>query len=198
VRTIATLGRWAGHATLLLVLAACGREADTGTCSERQPNLLQDPQFSTLGAPRSQRRWFASEHAAGRSFEYAASDGVLTVRKTGREPWFLLKQIIKDPSIAGRDIVYSADIRLDLHPPAARHGFKTGGGLVLTAHKGGRIALNSVLEHEPHMGSSDWQPVSVRLSIPPGVTQLRPGILHQADGTLQVRNPRLSLAGCDT
>ncbi len=197
MRTIATLGRWTGHATLFLLLAACGGEADTQACREPAgENLLQDPEFSTIGGPRSQRRWFASEHAAGRSFEYGASEGVLTVRKTGDEPWFLLKQLINDPSLAGKDIVYSADLRLDMRQPAVAHGFKVGGGLVLTAQAGNRVVLNSVLEHEPHMGSSDWQAVSVRFTLPAGVTRLSPGILHQADGTLQVRNPRLALAGC--
>ncbi|TGD73016.1 hypothetical protein E4634_12075 [Mangrovimicrobium sediminis] len=192
---LALLGRWTFGLTLGCLLTACTAENKDAACAAA--DILEDPGFTTLGGPRSQRRWSASQHASEPSFAYGVEDGVLTIRKTGKEPWFLLTQIVQDyTSLAGQEVEYSAEIRLDLQPPSIPHGFKDGGGLVLTALVGGRNAVNSVLEHEPHIGTSDWQRVAIRATLPRQINQLRLGILHQADGTLQVRNPQLRPANC--
>ena len=174
-------------------LAACS-EAPQEPCQGKGKNLLKDPSFSTVTAPRPQRRWFASEHAAGQSFEYEVEQGELEIRKTGIEPWFIMSQSLPRKDIPGRFAVFSADIKLAMQPAAVKHNFKMGGGLTLTAMANGKPVVRSILEHEPRIGNTDWQRVAVKVEIPKNVESVRVAFLHQADGTLWVRNPELRKA----
>lgn len=51
--------------------------------------------------------------------------------------------------------------------------------------------LNSKMEHQPNFGVHDWQSVEVVFQLPKNVTSLRLGLLHQAGGSIHVRNPAL-------
>lgn len=187
--------QWFLSLAALTLLTACGSDDSAERC-ESGANLLADPTFASLGKSRRERQWSISEHAGTGSFAYEVNDGVLGITKTGKEPWALVSQTVDTSSLEGRTVRYSADIKLDLLPPEPKHGFKQGGGLSLSARENNQLALRSVLDHEPRMGSSDWTPVSVELDLPMGVTSLHPGLLHQANGVLQVRNPSLTVSGC--
>jgi hypothetical protein len=179
-------------------LGACSADTGESACAPRGKNLLQDLTFSTLSNPRSQRKWLSSEHAAGQTFEYSASDGILKIFKTGGEPWFLLTQSPDPATLGGKRVTFGAELKLDLQMPTD-HAFTPGGGLALLARKGGDVVINSSLEHEPRLGTTEWLPVSITVKIPPGTDTLRVGFLHQAEGTLRVRKPFLKLAakeGC--
>ena len=179
---------------LAALMTACSAEApEDKNCAPRGKNLLQDLTFSTISAPRPQRLWHSSEHAAGQTFEYSAKQGVLTIYKTGGEPWFLLSQNVDTANIAGKRITFGAEVRMDLSLPSD-HSFTPGGGLSLMARKNGAVVINSALEHEPRLGKTDWIPISVTVKVPPGSDFLRAGFLHQAEGTLRVRKPFLKLA----
>lgn len=175
------------------LLAACS-DTPEEQCQGRGKNLLNDPSFSTVTAPRPQRRWFASEHAAGQSFEYEVNQGELEIRKTGIEPWFIMAQTVARKDIPGNFAVFSAEIKLTMEPPAIEHSFEMGGGLTVTAMANGKPIVRSVLEHEPRIGNTDWQRVAVKVELPKSVQSVRVGFLHQADGTLWVRNPSLQKA----
>ncbi|RLQ21798.1 hypothetical protein DWB85_10955 [Seongchinamella sediminis] len=192
--------------TLVAALVACtDHSADAPAsgseqCQGRGQNLLQDPDFATIGGSRRERQWFHSQHGGEPSFEHSASNGELLIEKTGSEPWFILTQIIQRADIPGRRVVFSAEIKLDLHPPAIPHAFKQGGGLTVTAMANGKPVLRSLMEHEPHMGTTDWQPVQVVLELPKQVQSVRLGFIHQADGSMRVRNPalkRIARDDCD-
>lgn len=174
-------------------LGACSADTGEGACAPRGKNLLQDLTFSTLSNPRSQRQWLSSEHAAGQTFEYSASDGILKIFKTGGEPWFLLTQSPDPATLGGKRVTFGAELKLDLQMPTD-HAFTPGGGLALLARRGGKVVINSSLEHEPRLGTTEWLPVSITVEIPPGTDKLRVGFLHQAEGTLRVRKPFLKLA----
>jgi hypothetical protein len=175
-------------------MSACSTDTAEGdACAPRGKNMLEDLTFSTLSNPRSQRQWLSSEHAAGQTFEYSASDGILKIFKTGGEPWFLLSQSPDPAKLAGKRITFGAELKLDLQMPTD-HAFTPGGGLSLFARKGGKVVINSTLEHEPRLGTTEWIPVSVTVKVPPGTDRLRVGFLHQAEGTLRVRKPYLKLA----
>ena len=182
---------------LTAALAACSSDtAETPAsgstqCEGRGKNLLQDPGFTTIDAPRRERKWSSSQHGGTPSFQYSASDGELLIEKTGSEPWFIITQHIDREDIPGRRVVFSADIKLDLRPPAIPHAFKQGGGLTVSARANGKPVVSSVMEHEPHMGKTDWQPVQVVLELPKQVPSVRLGFIHQADGSIRVRNPSL-------
>ena len=188
---------------LVAGLAACAGDSkeapssDNGQCEGQGKNLLQDPGFETIGASRRERKWFASEHAAGQSFDYSASNGELLIEKTGAEPWFILTQSIARDEIPGERVVFSAEIKLDMQPPAIAHGFKQGGGLTVTAKANGKPVVRSLMDHEPHMGTTDWQPVQVVLELPKRVQSVRLGFIHQADGSISIRNPALKRVAKD-
>ena len=160
-------------------------------CQGRGKNLLQDPQFQTVDAPRRERKWSSSEHAAGQSFKYSVSNGELLIEKTGIEPWFIMTQILSREDIPGRKVVFSAEIKLDMQPPAIPHGFKQGGGLTINAMANGKPVVRSLMEHEPHMGTTDWQPVQVVVDLPKRIESVRLGFIHQADGSISIRKPSL-------
>jgi hypothetical protein len=63
---------------------------------------------------------------------------------------------------------------------------------------GPRLLLESTLQHEPKLGRTEWTPVSVTLRLPEDAVSVKAGFLHQANGTMAVRNPVLRIVedGC--
>lgn len=194
--------------TSTLALVACSNDqpvgdndqpvSDQASCARQGDNLVQDPGFATLFANRSERRWHASEHAAGGTFKHEAEDGVLRIRKIGKEPWFLVSQSIDTKALARKTIAFSAEVKLNLREPEHKHGFGYGGGLSVLAKRGGKLVVNSTLEHEPNFGKHDWTPVEVVFKLPANTSYLRVGFIHQAGGNIEIRNPELYIvkSGC--
>jgi hypothetical protein len=195
---LAAARRWPLLCAATLLLAACGKAVETPGCDYTSENLLDDPIFETLDAPKSRRRWQFSEHAAGKSFEYGASDGVLTIEQQGIEPWGMVKQTVNSKPLRGRLLEFKAELKLDLDPPAQPHGFTLGGGLSIMAKSNNRLQLSSAMDHEPHMGKHDWFTARVVTAMPRQMNFLQVGFLHQAGGVMQVRNPSLRVVadGC--
>ncbi len=181
-----------------LLLTGCGETAKTPSCEYQSENLIDDPLFATLDAPRAKRRWQFSEHAAGKSFEYTARDGVLTIDQQGIEPWGMVKQTVNAKPLRGRLVEFTADLKLDLTQPPQPHGFKLGGGLSITAKSNNKLQLSSAMDHEPHMGQHDWFRARLVTALPRQMNFLQIGFLHQAGGVMQVRNPSLRVVadGC--
>lgn len=194
----AAVRRWLLLCVATLLLAACGETVETQSCDYKSENLLDDPGFATLDAPKSKRRWQFSEHAAGKSFEYGIKDGVLTIEQQGIEPWGMVKQTVNSKPLRGRLVEFKAELKLDLTQPAQPHGFTLGGGLSITAKSNNRLQLSSAMDHEPHMGKHDWFSARVVTPMPRQMNFLQVGFLHQAGGTMQVRNPSLRVVadGC--
>lgn len=177
-----------------LLLTACTGDKGgelSGSCSATSENLLRDSSFDTLFAHHRESQWQASEHAAGQTYEPSVSNGTLSIRKIGKEPWFLIAQSPDAKALAGKTLSFSAELKLDLKVPRHPHGFGYGGGLSIMAKRGGKLTVSSAFEHEPHMGVHDWQPVEVIFKLPKNSTYLRLGFLQQAGGSMQVRNPAL-------
>lgn len=182
-----------------LALAACDSETvPSADCSYTSGNLLEDPGFSTLGAPSRERKWKASGHANSKAFSYSAREGTLEITQVGSEPWFLLSQSPEVAALAGKTIEYTAELKLDLTESMHPHKFKLGGGLALLAKKNNRNVLRAQLPHEPHMGTHDWFTARVIAKIPPHTDYLRISFMHQAGGAMQARNPSLRVVetGC--
>lgn len=178
----------------VMILNACSGESggkDVGVCAPIGENQIRDSSFETLSAHHSEAQWQASEHRAGGAFESGVTDGTLIIRKIGDEPWFLIAQSVQTEALVGATLSFSAELKLDLHEPEHPHGFGYGGGLSVFGKHGGKVVVNSTLEHEPHIGVHDWHPVEVIFKLPKNVNYLRVGFLHQAGGSMQVRNPGL-------
>lgn len=207
VAFIVTTGKLFGAKGLLflpylVILSACSDAPAPGSgtgnsCAPVSENQIQDARFETLSAHHSKAQWQASEHAAGGSFESSVSDGTLSIRKTGNEPWFLVAQSADAKVLAGNTLSFSAELKLDLHEPEHIHGFGYGGGLSVLGKRGGKLVVNSRFEHQPHFGVHDWQPVEVIFKLPRNTTYLRLALLHQAGGSMQVRKPALYIVDPD-
>lgn len=183
-----------------LLLGACGPEPTSqgiDACTPSGENLVRDTGFTSLFSHHSERQWQSSEHAAGGTFEPKVEDGTLSIRKIGNEPWFLVAQSTEARELAENTLAFSAELKLDLHEPRDPHGFGYGGGLSIMAKRGGKVVVNSSMAHQPNFGVHDWQPVEVVFQLPKNSTYLRVGFVHQAGGTLKVRNPALYVVNPD-
>jgi hypothetical protein len=163
---------------------------NTELCVTDRENLIEDANFSLEEENNQSRLWVQSQHAGELSFTTNIQKGVLTISKIGTQPWFTYKQLVQAKKYAGQKMVFSADLKLDLDPPRLSHGFGDGGGLMIVAKSANRkLLLRSVLEHEPHIGKTDWQRVQVIVQLPKSTRRVTLAFLHQADGIMQVRNP---------
>ena len=184
----------------VLLVSACGIDTERPPdCRYVSGNLFADPEFSTLNPPSQKKAWVYSQHAKDISFRYHVKEGTLSFVKTGTEPWGILAQSIDVNELMGKRVELSAELKLDLSEPKGASGFPYGGGLTLLVKRGDTVRLSSDLAHEPHIGTHDWQRVSVVTNIPKRSSYLRAGFLHQAEGKMQVRNPALRIVtvGCE-
>ena len=177
---------------VVTILAGC-----TGTEDCLQPlsdNLLENPRFELDGHGYPDG-WSSTQHAGTRAYRIAAKDGTLTIGKFDEQAWLYIAQKVQIPDGDGQHLRFSAEIRLDMTEDPG-HAFKQGGGLSLAIRGGPRagsnkLLLSSLLDHEPRLGKTGWVPVAVTVVVPPGAKTVTAGFLHQANGTLEVRNPGL-------
>jgi hypothetical protein len=169
----------------------------TGTEDCSQPlsdNLLENPRFEVDERGRHEK-WGYSQHAGRPAYRVTAEDGTLTISKFDEQSWFYFAQKVKIPDRGGQHLRFSAEIKLDMAKDPL-HAFEQGGGLSLkirgtSNNRSNRLLLSSLLDHEPRLGKTDWVPVAVTVVVPPGAETVTAGFLHQANGTLEVRNPGL-------
>jgi hypothetical protein len=184
-------------AAITLGLITYCSSASSDVCELVAGNLLQDPMFIQRNPTGVFQYWASSQHAGEPSFELEFDSGELTINKTGTQPWFYFRQNIAVEQLVGKKLALTAELKLDMEPQQRRQGFVVGGGIKMVARssslQGRKLLLRSVLDHEPHAGKTDWYPVQVVIELPKGSSTLDVGFLHQADGTLQVRNPSLQL-----
>lgn len=173
-----------------VLLASCVSAGSPELCPPAGENLIEDADFALEAENNLSRLWGQSQHAGELSFDTNIHKGVLTISRIGSQPWFTYKQVLQVERYAGQKMVYSADLKLNLEPPRVSHGFGDGGGLMIVAKSANRkLLLRSVLEHEPHIGNTDWQRVQVIVQLPKNTRWVTLAFLHQADGTMQVRDP---------
>lgn len=178
-----------------ILLAACEPAPDANFCKVTGENLIKDPAFNTRTDRGNLKHWATAQHAGENSYQYDIDDGELSIRKIGTQPWFVFKQRMDIPAQAGKKLAFYAELELDLQEPVEEHGFKVGGGLLLTAkarpNGQGKVLLDASLLHEPHLGKVDWRPVQVVVELPDKTRSLILGAMQRADGSLKIRNPKL-------
>lgn len=186
---------WTVRSVLLVAVAAallvsCDNLGGGGACPPGGGNLIRDADFALEAANKSSRFWGQSQHAGEVSFATSIEDGVLTIQKTGTQPWFVYRQILISPDLGGQKLLFSADVKLDMRPPKKAHGLGYGGWLRVAARSAnGAMLLRSELEQEPHIGTTDWEQVRVLVDLPRSTRRVDLSLLHQADGVMSVRNP---------
>ena len=175
----------------LFALSACNVQAEF--CELKGENYLKNTDFSLKTSSGNTVDWTAIQHAGEPSFEVNYQGDEVTIRKTGTQPWMMLKQRFRTIDLGRKKVAFTAEIKLDLREPEILHAFKKGGGLQLTAtsKSSARLLLKSTLDHTPRMGKTDWERVQVVVKLPPKTGVVEVSFLHQADGVLQVRKPSL-------
>jgi len=177
-------------ATSALFLVSCTTTQDKVACSVSGGNLLQDVDFSLEAKNRRSKHWGQAQHVGEVSFQTDIDNGVLTITKIGKEPWFSYRQRLKSEEFAGQKMVFSADLKLDLVAPEVDHSLGDGGWMRVVARSSTtRPIMRSPLDHEPHIGKTDWQNVQVIVDMPAQTHSVDLSFLHHADGVMQVRNP---------
>ena len=167
--------------------AAPGAEGCIRTVGD---NLLENPRFE-LDEHGRRFRWAAMQHAGTKAYRVSVENGVLTISKFDEQAWFVFGQALEIPDRIGQRLRFSAEIRLDMTEDPG-HAFEQGGGLSLVIRgKPNKLLLRSILDHEPRLGKTGWEPVAVTVVVPPGAETLTANFLHQANGTLKVRKPEL-------
>lgn len=168
--------------------------ASGDSCELVEGNLLQDPIFAQRNSSGVFLYWASSQHAGEKSFEPEFDKGVLTIVKTGTQPWFYFRQTVAAEELAGKKLALSAELRLDM--PESQMP-TVGGGIKIVARssslQGRKLLLRSTFDHQPHNGKTDWYPVQVVVQLPAKTNTVDVGFLHQGDGNMQVRNPSFQL-----
>lgn len=190
---------------LTALLAGCQATAtdspSTAQCVGGE-NLLANPDFGASAAAAGLSPWGGSQHAGEPSFRTSADNGVLTIEKIATQPWYRLAQVPQARALRGEALVFRAEIKLALDSVNVTHSFTHGGGLQVLVWGdpdpvmgGDRLIFDSTLEHEPRLGITDWVQVSIPFTVSPTATRMSVGFVHQANGSMQVRNPELLRCG---
>lgn len=191
-----------------LFVIGCGSQTDRLETSdndgcENQPNLLQNAEFSMPGAYGAPQHWELSQHAGQAAYKLTTDNGEVHIEKYAQQHWMLLSQGLRDFNFEGENLTLSAEIKLNLQSAAEDiQSFKAGGGLSIIIrgvdpNRPGplKVMYISSLEHEPHLGETDWSHVSVMFTVPQGALSMQVGFLHQAEGDMSIRQPRLQVCG---
>ena len=188
VRAATIVARVLGLAVVML-LTSCDIADDTDACSQVGENYLLDADFALEQKDPNSKHWVGLQHAGETSFEFTFEDGEFSMKKIGTQPWGILRQKLRNSDLGGSRMAFAAEIKLDLTGEGVG-AYPVGGGLELTARSGrNRILLHSVLNHKPRLGKTEWQRVQVVVDIPERTKVIDLSFLHQASGTMQIRNP---------
>lgn len=175
------------------LLAACATEPDKNPCAPSGKNYLGDADFALEEHDSRSKYWGALQHAGERSFSYSVKEGVLSIKKIGEQPWFLFRQRLRTTELSGQTVIFTAQARWSTTLPDYQP-LSSDSGLALTAlAASGKILLQSAQAHTPLELNADWQTLLVVVEIPTGTRTIEAAFMHQAEGTLQVRNPQLTI-----
>ncbi len=203
-RWLAALFFSTGLAVLLNIslLAGCSDPselptADPGEFLDTRANLIEDPDFATISAGPI-RHWVLVQHAGGKSYAVTAENGVMTLERTGSEPWGLVSQRLDAVPLRGKTLEFSADVRGRFPHPEDATGSPTAIGIQVKGLKPGMPrglgAAVLVAQHaEPGLiqENSDWVRQKVRFDIPDTATFLALNIMLSQWGQLDAAKPSL-------
>lgn len=176
--------------------------ASTGADSwaPEDPGYLRDQAFVS-DRPGKRSAWFQSQHSGEPSYSFEAVEGVLTIKRIGNEPWGRINQRISARGLAGKTLVFSADVRGNLQPQPNPEHNPTGLSVQIKGvPKGmpkmmGTVTLLTV-DAEPALapGEHPWTTQSIIFDVPENAISLEVVVTLGAPGELQVRGPRLTEA----
>lgn len=188
-----------------IVLPACDHGKDTSAkYAAPAPGVIKNANFTDVTAGKL-NHWALLQHAGNKSYELSVADSILTITRTGTEPWGKLRQILTKEDVAplmGRTLRFSADIKTMfsnndssmIAEPALKilvKGLKKGTPAML-----GRSSVLSEKTPIPTaVGETPWQRIAVTFTLPEdGEIQnvdLEVAFLMTMWGQLQIRAPSL-------
>lgn len=150
--------------------------------------------------------WSFTQHSSNISYSITVDDGVLSITRTGEEPWGKVRQVIRKDelkALQGKTLVFSADIKADftsewgqaMEPPAlsvllkgARQGASPFAGASTLINKKEPVASLDV--------GSYWQRYQLEFTVPPAgevtLNSLELSFVMTEGGTMYIRGPSLT------
>lgn len=180
---------------MLVALLPSATRAET----EWDGGLFASPDFAPGDTGKPLGHWSTGQHALGGSYEFTSADGVLTIRRTGREPWGMVSQDFPADAYVGKRLRLSMEIATELDDswgePIEPSGLVvrvTGYGLMDSPMMGARILVAETAALE--LDGPDWQELSMEFDVPESRhVELRAGVQLTSGGVLRARKPRLEV-----
>ncbi len=182
---------------LVFSLLPLSAHADT----EWDSGLFKSPDFAPGDTGRSLGHWNTGQHALGGSYDFTSADGVLTIRRTGHEPWGSVAQDFPAEAYIGKRMRLSMEVSAELDDswgePIQPSGLVvrvTGYGPKDPPMMGARILVSETSRPGLGIGNHDWQELSLEFEVPESLhVKLRAGVQLTSGGVLRARNPRLEV-----
>jgi hypothetical protein len=187
---------------LALPLVACSEAPDSAGDQQAyvDPGLILNPRFEPGDAAVRRPHWSSTQHAGEPSYEVEAEDGVLVIRRIGKEPWGLVSQKVVDATgLAGKRLEFSMELAgelKDTYGPALEPA-----GLVVQVMGRGPADLPMmgkrhllVMTDDPGLlvGKHGWARRSLQFDLPEARDlELTVGVQMTQGGELRARAPRL-------
>lgn len=185
--------------TLVLLLTGCSPDPKPLACESVGENYLQDASFEKIFLPPRDRHWQIAQHGSSGSFEFEVAEGVLEIRRIGHEPWFLFRQKLSARDLAGKQVMFGVDLKLDPPPSEKALHSKHASGMKIRVTPRIQGPQRSTFEPDSTNGVAAWQAQYIVLDLPEDLRSIQFDLIHQTKGTMQVRNPFIRLAsgaGC--
>jgi hypothetical protein len=188
-------------ALLALPLVACSEAPDSagGAQTQVDPGLILNPRFEPGDAGVRIAHWSSSQHAGEPSYEIEGKDGVLVIRRIGKEPWGLVSQRVEASGLAGKQLEFSMELAGELEDtygpalePAGLVVQVMGRGAADLPMMGKRHLL--VMTDDPGLpvGKHGWARRSLRFEMPEARDlELTVGVQMTEGGELRARAPQL-------
>ena len=197
----------------LIVLGGCNNDSgsdnqgdgksDTQAYIAPDPGFLRNAGFIAEGGRLDYWRLF--QHASNTSYEARADDGVLTIVRTGPEPWGKLSQQFRKAdaeALQGKTLAFSAEVRTQFTDEYGS-AFEPPGLMVLAkglragapAMMGTSILVSEKAEIIEGLEETEWQHYAVKFQLPSieeaTFVDLEVAFLMTLGGQMQVRGPAL-------
>lgn len=163
------------------------------------PGLLIDAHFPSEVDGR-QPAWGFSQHGGDVSYVFSSADGVLSIERTGPEPWGQAVQRVDARDLQGRSVEFSAEISGSFKEDAERQVQATGVGARVLGYPPGipRMAGRHIMafaDGAPEIGpgTHPWTRQTLQIDVPEGATDIEVSIRLGMHGTLRARGPSLKV-----
>ena len=172
-----------------LLLTACEPSPDLVGCVLTGKNYLGDTDFELEAKSGKSRYWTGLQHVGKKSYQVSIADAVVSIDRTGPEPWFVYRQTLGVPELAGQLVAFTALVRLVDRPAATADRLTQPAGLKLAALGSGKLKMRAEQSLAGDHPSQEWQRLQLIARLPPETDTVRVNFYHEAYGVLQVRAP---------